>query len=106
MLRLIRITEPTSFLRAFQLAIKLFQVCDYTVEVLRALGVNWGPTHTEVMATADGPRYLQHCITSSDASTRILNGRILPFFTSQADRGKCEISCATLLPAVSGMFRI
>ena len=29
---------------------------DYCVEVLRALGVKWGPTHTEIMATAQGPR--------------------------------------------------
>ena len=37
-------------------------VCDYCVELLRdALGVRFGPTHTEIMATADGdgPRLIE-----------------------------------------------
>ena len=34
-------------------------VCDYCVDVLQALGVRWGPTHTEIMCTADGPRLIE-----------------------------------------------
>ena len=30
--------------------------------MLKALGVKWGPTHTEIMATADGPRCFLHIL--------------------------------------------
>jgi biotin carboxylase len=35
------------------------EVCDYCVDVLDALGLQWGPTHTEIMACADGPRLIE-----------------------------------------------
>ena len=44
------------------------QVCDYCVDVLKALDVKWGPTHTEVMATADGPRSVNFPRYSSQPS--------------------------------------
>ena len=34
-------------------------VCDYCIKVLKAQGLKWGPTHTEIMATADGPRLIE-----------------------------------------------
>jgi biotin carboxylase len=34
-------------------------VCDYCVELLQALGLRWGPTHTEIKATPDGPRLIE-----------------------------------------------
>ena len=32
---------------------------DYCVDALRAAGVLWGPTHTEVKMTDDGPRLIE-----------------------------------------------
>ena len=34
-------------------------VVDYTLKVLQAVGLRWGPAHTEVMLTADGPRLIE-----------------------------------------------
>lgn len=34
-------------------------VCDYCVDILRAQGLKWGPTHTEIMASKDGPRLIE-----------------------------------------------
>lgn len=35
------------------------QVCNYCVDVLTAAGVKWGPTHTEIMMTKQGPRLVE-----------------------------------------------
>ena len=34
-------------------------VCNYCVELLNGLGLRWGPTHTEIMCTSDGPRLIE-----------------------------------------------
>lgn len=37
----------------------LLPVCDYCLKALDALGVAWGPTHTEIKMTAAGPRMVE-----------------------------------------------
>lgn len=38
---------------------KLLSVCAYCLDALTALGVAWGPTHTELKVTAEGPRMIE-----------------------------------------------
>lgn len=35
------------------------EVCDYCVEMLKAQDLKWGPTHTEIKYTSDGPRLIE-----------------------------------------------
>lgn len=37
----------------------MVMICEYAAEVLDALGVHWGATHTEVIVTEQGPRLLE-----------------------------------------------
>lgn len=34
-------------------------VCDYCVNILQAQDLRWGPAHTEIRYTADGPRLME-----------------------------------------------
>lgn len=34
-------------------------VCDYCLRVLKALRVKWGPTHTEIKQSRQGPRLIE-----------------------------------------------
>lgn len=57
---------------------------DYTKNVLDALGVRWGATHTEIMLTKNGPRLIE-------SSARMIGGPVVGFAraatgSSQADK--------------------
>ena len=57
---------------------------DYTKNVLDALGVRWGATHTEIMLTKNGPRLIE-------SSPRMIGGPVVGFAraatgSSQADK--------------------
>ena len=57
---------------------------EYTQNVLDALGVRWGATHTEIMLTKNGPRLIE-------SSARMIGGPVVGFAraatgSSQADK--------------------
>lgn len=35
------------------------EICDYCVNVLRAQDLQWGPTHTKIRSTPDGPKLVE-----------------------------------------------
>ncbi len=35
------------------------EVCDYCIKILQAQDLKWGPTHTEIKYTSDGPRLIE-----------------------------------------------
>ena len=35
------------------------EIVNYCVEAIKASGLKWGPTHTEVKMTKDGPRLIE-----------------------------------------------
>ena len=34
-------------------------IVDYCIDAIRAIGLKWGPTHTEIKMTSDGPRLIE-----------------------------------------------
>lgn len=78
-------------------------VSDYCVNVLEAQGLRWGPSHTEIRLTADGPRLMEinarwHAQNFVPVVRRCLGvDAVTATMDSFFDPGECVIYRATLL---------
>ncbi|MFI7410237.1 acetyl-CoA carboxylase biotin carboxylase subunit family protein [Streptomyces sp. NPDC049627] len=100
-------------------------IADHVARVLDALGVEFGPTHTEVVLTADGPRVIEthlrvggdeiFCLTEDatgvdmiDCQARQASGeKVLPGIRATLEAGReprCEAIWYRTAPEVTGTF--